>query len=122
MAFINSGKKKDSKGKRFKIPWRRKKHIHVQTNFFCDQVIRDFSMSQCSCEVYFPEPTVTLDEFGAIQSVHLSEGNVALQFINSCLVYLCEIPGIPPKFQFSIEDTVDDKVQYCLLLVICSSL
>lgn len=120
MAFMNSKKKKDSKSKKFRIlPWRRKKHVHVQTHFFSDQVICDFSILQCPCDLYFPEPTVTFNESGAIQSVHLSEGNVTLQFNSSCFVHICEIPGIEPKFHFSIDDSGQDcKVQWCLNLVI----
>lgn len=90
----------------YRMPWRRKKNVKVQTHFFSDQVIRDFSVISCQGALFFPEPLVHLDEFGAISDV--PKERATLRFNNDCIVHLCEIPGVPPEFHLAIDDTGEE--------------
>lgn len=110
-----------------KVPWRKKKkqvkHIQQQVqkqrqSYFSDQVIQDFSVTACPCELYFPEPSVTFDEFGAIKDVCLSGDALTILWNKHCIVHLCEIQGVAPNFPFTLEDTGQECEVWIFLLFI----
>ena len=83
-------------------------------SFFSDQLIKDYSITHCPCELYFPEPSVKLDEFGAIKEVCLS--GETLQWSKHCILHVCEVPGLSPSSQFTFDSTGQDcEVQYFCL-------
>lgn len=104
--------------KKIRMPLIRKKRVknkpqptkeqQVRGSFFSDRVINDFSVGSCKCELYFPEPSLTYDEFGAIKDICISGDSVTLKWSKQCTLHICAIPNVPPSFTFAIDDTGQD--------------
>jgi len=77
-------------------------------SFFSDRVIKNFSVAHSKCELYFPEPSLTLDEFGALKDVCISGDALTLKWNKQCTLHICEIPNVPGDFTFAIDDTGQD--------------
>lgn len=85
-------------------PFRKPKAPKKHPTYFSDQVIEKYSVAHYPCELYFPEPSLTFDEFGAVKDVCLS-GDLELVWSKYCVVHLCKIPDVPNDTPFTLADT-----------------
>lgn len=76
-----------------------------QSSFFSDHVIKEFSVAHCSCELYFPEPSLSYDKFGAIKEICDTGDSLTLLWSKQCTVHICEIPNVPTDLMVTLEDT-----------------
>ncbi|XP_052816641.1 ranBP-type and C3HC4-type zinc finger-containing protein 1-like isoform X2 [Mya arenaria] len=72
--------------------------------FYTDQLVKDYSVGRSLCELYFPSPSLDLDEFGAIKEVCIS-GDLEMISTKDCTIHLCEIPNFPANCPFHLDDT-----------------
>lgn len=91
-----------------KLKFRTGKVQQTRGSFFSDRVIQDFSVGNCKCELYFPEPSLTYDKFGAIKDICISGDSVTLKWSKQCTLHILEVPNVPPSFAFAIDDTGQD--------------
>ncbi|KAL4234057.1 hypothetical protein ACF0H5_005711 [Mactra antiquata] len=99
-----------------KMPFGRRRTKSTRKSFFTDQVIQKHSIAHCLCELYFPEPSLTYDESGAVKDICLS-GDLTLVWSRYCIVHVCEIDGVRADFPFTLEDTGQEN-EVCFSVVL----
>jgi len=83
---------------------KRSKQKKRRKSFYTDDVVRDFSIGHSQCQLYFPQPHINLDEFGAIKDVCLS-GDLEMTSTKECTIHLCAIPHVSENAPFTLDST-----------------